>query len=130
MPEILRLIIEGRGCCRNLSDLDAIYYFFEAFSLRLNLPFVVPPYLVRTPAVCPGGGRANEVCDVSGFTIWSNQCAHIHTWYRHKLATLDIHASGLIDEGPVINFFTSFFRASSVAVNKPLDFVTMDYQRN
>ena len=109
MPYRQRLIIEGFGCRKNLSKAGFAHSFLERLTQSLDMRILVPPNIVRVPVHCPAPGLETSDLGVSGFVIWMESGAQIHTWPGERLATLDAYSCKEFQPAKALELFEKAF---------------------
>ncbi len=122
MPYRQRLIIEGFECKRDLYDIGLFHNFLEDLTKILDMRVIVPPSIVRVPVPSPAPEIETGDHGLSGFLIWIESGAQIHSWPRDSLLTLDIYSCKRFEEEAAIGYFLYFFHPGVAKVNKPLQF--------
>jgi hypothetical protein len=109
MPYRQRLIIEGFGCSKNLYKPGFAHMFLERLTAALDMRILVPPMVVRVPVYCPAPELETQDLGVSGFVIWMESGAQIHTWPGDRLATLDAYSCKEFQPAKALELFEKAF---------------------
>ena len=109
MPYRQRLIIEGFGCRKNLDKPGFAHMFLERLTSALDMRVLVPPIIVRVPVANPAPGLETKDLGVTGFVVWMESGAQVHTWPGNRLATLDAYSCKEFRPGKALDLFEQSF---------------------
>ncbi len=113
-----RLIIEGKGCKR-LATVDYSYNFLDSLTCVLGMRTLVPPCIVKVPVLCPDAKIATNDYGVSGFIIWIESGAQIHTWPEKEFVSVDLFSCKKFSIEKAIRFFVDWFEPEEYRVCCP-----------
>jgi hypothetical protein len=109
MPYRQRLIIEGFGCRKNLNKPGFAHMFLERLTAALDMRVLVPPVIVRVPVNCPAPSLETKDLGVTGFVIWMESGAQLHTWPGERVASLDAYSCKEFQPGKALDLFEKAF---------------------
>ena len=119
MPYRQRLIIEGFGCRKNLDRPGFAHMFLERLTAALGMRILVPPNIVRVPVRCPAPALESADLGVSGFIVWMESGAQIHTWPGERLATLDAFSCKEFKVSTALKLFQKAFSPLDLKFSVP-----------
>jgi len=114
MPYRQRLIIEGFGCRKNLDQPAFAHAFLERLTMALDMRLLVPPVVVRVPVNCPAPSLETADMGVTGFVIWMESGAQVHTWTGERLATLDAYSCKEFQVSKALDLFGRSFSPQNI----------------
>ena len=120
MPYKQRICIEGYGCIESLKDPGFAYNFLVSLTEVLDMRILIPPNIVKVPLPYPVDSLMTTDWGVSGFVIWMESGAQLHTWPREKLATLDAFSCKEFSIQDAIGIFDATFSPKNVKYCSPV----------
>jgi S-adenosylmethionine/arginine decarboxylase-like enzyme len=119
MPYRQRLIIEGFGCRKNLDKPGFAHMFLERLTQALDMRVLVPPVVVRVPVNCPAPSMKTADHGVTGFVIWMESGAQVHTWPGDSLVTLDAYSCKEFQPAKALELFEKSFSPMDIKFAVP-----------
>lgn len=119
MPYKQRLIIEGFDCSQNLFDPGFALDFLERLTEALDMRVLVPPVVVRVPVTCAADRIKTQDQGITGFVIWMESGAQLHTWPGEGVATLDAYSCRPFRVSTALAIFYTAFEPSSMKFGSP-----------
>lgn len=119
MPYRQRLIIEGGGCRKNLDSRSFALGFMEKLSEALGMRILVPPVVVRVPISAAAKSLCTIDQGVTGFVIWMESGAQIHTWPNENLVTLDAYSCKKFKVSVALGLFQEAFNPMEIHFASP-----------
>jgi len=113
-----RAIYECFGC-----DIDALTSTSTAYDFLLNLTEVLnmrvlsPPVVVKLPIKAAAKHLESNDYGVSGFVIWMESGAHIHTWPEFQFMTLDFFSCKVVNPQNAVSLINTTFKPLTITTD-------------